>query len=223
MGYAVTARIAGLAFLVYIAAGLASLALTHMAGVGEGEIGERLASMAANATLLRYAALLDLLCALCALLLGAALFAITSAHGAAAAAFAMSCRFIEAALIAASLSETLDVLDLAVETPAAGEPALSVASYALQSEVLLTSVFFAVGSLVFAVLFVRARSIPRSLAWLGVFASLLLVIVLPLQLVGLLDDPRLAWAWAPMLAFEAPLGLWLLIMGVKSPDQRRRS
>ena len=221
MGFAITARIAGLAFLLYIAAGLSSLALTHIAGAGEGEIGERLASMAANASLLRYAALLDLLCALCALILGAAFFAMTSAHGVAAAAFAMSCRFIEAGLIAASLSESLDVLDLAVEAPAAGEPLQSLASFALRSEVLLTSVFFAVGSLVFAALFVRARSIPRALAWLGVIASLLLVFVLPLQLVGLLDDPRLAWAWAPMLAFEVPLGLWLLIVGVRGPDQRR--
>lgn len=223
MGFVISARIAGLAFLLYIAAGLSSLALTQMAGAGDGEIGEKLASMAANASLLRYAALLDLLCALCALILGAALFAMTSAHGVAAAAFAMSCRFIEASLIAASISEGLDVLDLAIEAPAAGEPMQSLASYALRSEVLLTSVFFAVGSLVFSVLFLRARSIPCTLAWLGVYASLILVIVLPLQLVGLLNDPRLAWAWAPMLAFEVPLGLWLLIVGVKSPDQRRRS
>lgn len=221
MGYAVTARIAGLAFLLYIAAGLGSLALTHMAGTSEGEIGARIASMAANASLMRYAALLDLLCAICALTLGATLFAMTSAYGAAAAAFAMSCRVIEGGLIAASLSEGLQVLALAMEEAPVGETARAVASFALRGEVLLTSLFFAVGSLVFAALFVRARLIPRALAWLGVLASFLLVFVLPLQLVGLVDDSRLAWAWAPMLAFEVPLGLWLLVMGVRSDGQRR--
>jgi hypothetical protein len=61
----------------------------------------------------------------------------------------------------------------------------------------------------------RARSIPVALAWLGVVASVLLVILLPVQVAGLV--PRgLAWPiWMPMLAFELILAVWLIFKGTR--------
>src|SRR5712691_3715900 len=41
--------------------------------------------------------------------------------------------------------------------------------------------FFAVGSTLFCWLLLRGRMIPAALAWLGVLASVLLVVILPLQ------------------------------------------
>ena len=70
------------------------------------------------------------------------------------------------------------------------------------------------GSTLFSYLFLRARSIPVSLAWLGVFASVLLVVAVPLQLAGFLRGPVTSFIWIPMLAFEVTLALWLLIKGV---------
>ncbi len=88
------------------------------------------------------------------------------------------------------------------------------------------AIFFAVGSLLFCWLFLRGRLIPVALAWLGVLASALLVVVLPLQLAGLFGGPT-SWAasatwlvWLPMLAFEATLALWLLVKGVARPVGR---
>jgi hypothetical protein len=52
------------------------------------------------------------------------------------------------------------------------------------------------------------------LAWLGVFASVLLVVCLPLQLAGFLHGLVTSLMWIPMAAFEVPLGIWLLIKGV---------
>lgn len=52
------------------------------------------------------------------------------------------------------------------------------------------------------------------LAWLGVVASILVVVCLPLQLAGVLHGPITQLIWLPMAAFEIPLGLWLLIKGV---------
>ncbi|OQW56658.1 MAG: hypothetical protein A4S17_13560 [Proteobacteria bacterium HN_bin10] len=172
--------------------------------------------MAENVALLRYAALLDLVCAFCALTLAVTLYALTSAHGATTAMLAMVCRIVEGVLVTTSLSDSLAILWLADE-PAESSGAVHVlASYVMRSEVTLTSIFFAAGSFLFAWLLLRGRLIPAPLAWLGVFASLLLLVVLPPQLVGLASDPRLAAAWLPMLLFEVPLALWLIVRGVRS-------
>jgi hypothetical protein len=56
--------------------------------------------------------------------------------------------------------------------------------------------------------------IPSPLAWLGVLASVLLVVALPLQLVGILSGLVTQLMWIPMAAFEIPLGVWLIVKGV---------
>ena len=55
--------------------------------------------------------------------------------------------------------------------------------------------------------------IPVGLAWLGVLASVLLVVLCPLQLAGLLGGPVTQFMWLPMLVFEVVLALWLIIKG----------
>lgn len=85
------------------------------------------------------------------------------------------------------------------------------------------AIFFAVGSTLFCWLLLRGRMIPAALAWLGVIASVLLVVILPLQLAGLFGgqttwSASVTWLiWLPMLAFEVALALWLLIKGVALP------
>jgi hypothetical protein len=83
-----------------------------------------------------------------------------------------------------------------------------------------SAIFFAVGSALFCWLLLRGRMIPTALAWLGVLASVLLVVILPLQLAGLFGGP-MSWSasitwlvWLPMLVFEVPFALWLMIKGV---------
>jgi hypothetical protein len=55
-----------------------------------------------------------------------------------------------------------------------------------------------------------------ALARLGVLASVLLVVVLPLELAGL-SGPVTGFIWLPMLVFEVALALWLMIKGVAPP------
>ena len=76
------------------------------------------------------------------------------------------------------------------------------------------STAFAVGSTIFAYLFLRARSIPLWLAWLGVGGSLLMVLILPLQGMGVIKSGVMAIAWLPLLVLEVTLGLWLMIKGI---------
>jgi hypothetical protein len=59
--------------------------------------------------------------------------------------------------------------------------------------------------------------IPVPLGWLGVVASVLLVVALPLELAGVLRGAVTQLIWLPMAAFEIPLGFWWLIKG----DTRR--
>ena len=55
------------------------------------------------------------------------------------------------------------------------------------------------------------------LAWLGVLASALLVVGLPLELAGVLSGSVVQFLWIPMAAFEIPLALWLIVRGVGAP------
>lgn len=90
-----------------------------------------------------------------------------------------------------------------------------------------SAIYFAVASLLFSWLLLRGRMIPAVLAWLGVLASGLLVVVLPLQLAGLFGG-SMSWSasitwivWLPMLAFEVTLALWLMIKGVNIEQQEK--
>ena len=76
--------------------------------------------------------------------------------------------------------------------------------------------------MIFSYLLLRGRMVPVSIAWLGVFASGLLVVVLPLQLAGLSTGPLTAgyYPWLPALVFQVVLALWLLIKGVATPAPR---
>ncbi|HSL31104.1 MAG TPA: DUF4386 family protein [Anaerolineales bacterium] len=160
------ARVAGLAFLLYIAVGITSMALPEEMQVAD---------------------LLSLLMSFSALVLGVTLYALTRDQAPALAMMALVCRVLEAVPV--------------------GEPAI----------------FFAVASTIFSWLLLRGQMIPVPLGWLGVIASALLAVILPLQVAGLFGGP-MAWSgavtwlvWLPMLVYEVVLALWLLVKGAATP------
>ena len=162
------ARVAGFAFLLYIAAGIISL------GVGKSQFSD----------------LLLLLQSFSALVLGVTLFALTYKQGLALATLALTFRVVEAVQY--------------------GESAI----------------YFAVASMLFAWLLLRGAMVPSALAGLGVIASALLVVILPLQLAGLFGG-AMSWSssgtwlvWLPMLVFEVGLALWLLVKGVQVDSRK---
>lgn len=217
------ARIAGFTFLFYIAAGIASLVLFGRATSGEG-IAAKLAGIAQHASDVRITVVLDLLQCFSALVLAVTLYAITREQDPDLAMLALTCRVGEGVIAAIGIPSTLGLLWLAT---AAGESAPDTAAahalgaFLLRGNVALTATFFAVGSTLFSYLLLSGRMIPIPLAWLGVVASVLLVVGLPLQLAGFLRGPVTSLMWLPMLAFEVPLALWLLIKGVAIPAPMR--
>ena len=212
------AAVAGFAFLFYIAIGIVQMALSGTAGAtGTAAV---LARMAQHATEVRVNVVLGLLTCLTALVLAATLHEMTRAHGPSLALIGMSCRVCEGLIGGLSSPVVLGTLWLgmaggpdAATTSAAGSVLLHI--QALYPTV--AAIFFAVGSALFSWLFLRGRMVPAALAWLGVIASALLVVGLPLQLTGALHGAFSQLMWLPMAAFEIPLGLWMLIKGVASP------
>jgi hypothetical protein len=209
------ARIAGVTFLVYIAAGLTSMVVHARATSGHG-IPARLATLATHSGDVGVVVLLGLVQCFAALILGVTLHAITREVDPDLAMMGLVCRVGEGLVGSLSIPDTLAALHLATsfEPNAAGTSATHVlGAYLLQGDMAFTATFFAVGSILFSVLLLRGRVIPIPLAWLGVAASVLLVVVLPLQLAGFVRGPITQLIWLPMLAFEVPLGGWLLVKG----------
>lgn len=218
------ARIAGVTFLVYIAATITSMVLYARATSGDG-VPAQLATIAQHATAVRLTVLLGLLQNLSALVLAVTLYAITREQDPDLAMLALACRVAEG-ITGMDVSQTLGLLWLATASgpsaPDAGA-AHALGAFFLKTETSFnaSAFFFAVGSTLFWWLLLRGRMIPVALAWLGVLASILTVVCFPLQLVGLLGGPVTSFMWIPILLFEVALALWLIFKGVAAPAPRQ--
>ena len=219
------ARIAGFTFLFYIVVGIASMVLMNQATNAEGTAAI-LARVAEHASDLRIDIVLTLLQCFSALVLAVTLYGITRDEDQELAMLAMACRVGEGVFGAVGIPKELGLLWLATAGGGVGAPDAAAAN-ALGAFVLMPdpnppigAIFFAVGSTLFSYLLLRGRMIPASLASLGVFASVLLVVGLPLQLAGFFTGPLTGYQWLPMLVFEVVLAFWLLIKGVAMPMKR---
>lgn len=221
------ARVAGFTFLLYIATGLSDLALFNRATGGAKGTAATLASLAQHEALVRLTILFTLLEAGCALVLGVTLYALTRDQDRDLSVMALCCRAGEGLIGVQSAVRTLALLSVATASTSAAAPDAA-AAQALGALLLkhagwdgsVAATLFAVGSTLYCYLFLRARSIPVSLAWLGVFASALLVVLLPPQLAGFVTGPVTLYMWLPMLVFEVTFALWLIIKGVAAPVTR---
>jgi len=218
------ATVAGFAFLVYIAAALTGMILFGRASAGEG-VAARLASLAQHATQARVAFLLELVGCVCALVLAVTLWAITRDADPDLAMWILVCRAGEGVIGVVAMENMLGRIWLATAAGAAApDPAaagaLGAVLFQLPNEA-IGAFLFALGSIAFAYLLLRDRMVPAALAWIGVIASALLVVALPLELAGFLRGPIAQAVWIPMLAFEVPLGLWLMIKGAAMPARRQ--
>jgi hypothetical protein len=206
------ARLAGFLFLFYIATGVTSMVLFGQATGGAQGTPATLASIAQHATAVRLTVLLALLTFVDAVVLAVALYGLTRHQDPHLAVLALCCRVSEGVIGAISAVTTLGLLSVATASSSDALGALLLKQGGWTGTI--AAFCFALGSTIYCYLFLRARSIPVPLAWLGVLASLILVVALPLQLAGFLSGTVTSLIWIPMFLFEVPLGLWLLIKGV---------
>lgn len=189
---------------------------------GAEDTAAKLAGIAAHVGMMRVNILLTLLQVAYAVVLGVTLYALTRDEDGELAIMALCCRVAEGVVGATAIIRSLALLSIATASTAAAAPDAA-GSQALASllfrmggwTVVIAATCFAVGSLLFSYLFLRARSIPVWLAWLGVVASALLVVALPLRLAGFVSGPVVTgYIWLPMLVFEVVFAFWLIIKGV---------
>ncbi len=218
------ARIAGIAFLFYIVTGIPTMILMNRATNADG-VAAQLAAVAAHLSDVRVAALLTLASSFCAVALGVFLYAITRDEDADLALMGLACRVTEGVIGAMAVQGPLRLAWLA---RASGGQALDPQTARTLGELLLNapgsiagSMFFAVGSLLFSWLMLRGRMIPAALAWLGLVASILWVVGLPLQTLGILRGSATYALWLSMAAFEIPFAIWLILKGVAAPLRLR--
>ena len=214
-----SARLAGIAFVVYIAVGITGSVL-YARGTTGATMAAKLASVPGHLTEIRVSLILTILSAICALSLAVTLYGVTRDEDHEVAMFGMVCRAGEGILGIFTVT-TLGMLWLGTTSGAdAPDAAIAPALGSLLSKfgawkATTCAFLFALGSTAFAWLLMRGRMIPRWLALLGVFASVDLVIMLPLQLAGLVSG-TIAYVvmWLPMLIFELVLAVLLIRSGV---------
>ncbi len=220
------ARIAGFFFLFYIATGITNLILFGKATSGAEGTTAKLAVIAQHATTVRVTVLLTLCGFVSAVVIAVTIYALTRDVDRDLALLAMCFRVTEGVIAAVSATRTLQLLAVATASTALAAPnAAAAQAYGgllLNQEGWtgsIAAICFVMGSTLYCYLFLRARSIPVLLAGLGVLASVLLLVALPLELVGFIKVPFLMWM--PMLVFEVAFALWLLIKGVAMPARRQ--
>ena len=211
------AGVAGFAFLFYIAVGITQLVLSSPTHAERAAA--RLALIAQHAWRIRTNIVLSLVICVTAVVLATALYAITRDEDRDLAVVALAFRLGEGLLVAFGMLTSLGLLWLATDKDAVQATTLAELLMHIQGwNVTLTATLFALGSTVFSWLLLRGRMIPIPLAWLGVVASVLLVVGLPLRLVDVLSGSVTQLLWLPMAVFEIPLGFWLMLRGVRSAD-----
>ncbi len=220
------ARVAGFTYLFYAAIGICSELLMNRARGVDGD-SAKLARIGEYATDVRMTILLTLLECFSALVLAVALYGITRDVDQELAMLAMACRVAEGVLGSLRIPDYSGLLWLAKAGVGTGAPDIPTTN-ALRAFLLMPgpsvpigAIFFAVGSTIFSYLLLRGRMVPVSIAWMGVFASGLLAVGLPLQLAGFFTGPLTGYyQWLPALVFQTVLALWLLIKGVATPGTR---
>jgi len=220
------ARVAGFTYLFYAAIGICSELLMNRARGVDGD-SAKLARIGEYATDVRMTILLTLLECFSALVLAVALYGITRDVDQELAMLAMACRVAEGVLGSLRIPDYSGLLWLAKAGVGTGAPDIPTTN-ALRAFLLMPgpsvpigAIFFAVGSTIFSYLLLRGRMVPVSIAWMGVFASGLLAVGLPLQLAGFFTGPLTGYyQWLPALVFQTVLALWLLIKGVATPATR---
>ena len=222
------ARLAGILFLLYIATGIGSMILIGHIANGARDNAATLAAYAQHATAVRVDALLTFLQFLYAVGLAVTIYALTREIDRELALLAFCCRFTEGVIAAFAAIRTLGLLSIATTTTVTEVPdvAQTVRGMLLQADsatAMIAATCFAVGSTIYCWLFLRARSTPLWMACLGVAASVLLVVGLPLRILAFIPGPITVYLWMPMLVFELVFAFWLIFKGVTTPALRIRA
>lgn len=182
-------------------------------------------SLRASDSLVRIAAVTDLVCFISDMALAAAFYVVLRRTSRGLAAFAALLRTADAVILASSTVALFAALRLVSGAPYlrtfAPEQLDSLARllFGVRADAMnIGWVLLGLGHLVFAWLWLKSRYVPRLLAAGGILASLLIAIT-PLAMMispPLRETIGLSYM-APMFVYEVVLGTWLLARGIREP------
>jgi uncharacterized protein DUF4386 len=217
------ARLAGFLFLWLIITGLAgSLLASRIAGSGAfAEVAKRIT---ASEHLYRLALASELVETLSALLLAFALYAMLRPVNQLLAQMAMYWRVAESLI--GCVGMIFGFARLRVYTspqsllaPEHSQALVDLTRYAGSATFNTGALCFSIGSLIFFYLFFKSSYIPRILAGLGVFASVVVTVICFGSLIFPEYSGKLQYGWAPMAIAEVVTGIWLMVFGVKAKSE----
>jgi hypothetical protein len=224
-GQQTTARLVGFLYLFAMALSIFGEAFVRGRMIVPRDAVQTATNIAASETLFRLSIVTDLLLYVCDIVLFWGLYVILKRINQNAVMLATFMRIVETAILAVTTltafialrllggGSYLDVIETA-QLQALARAFLSVYGIGLS----IGFVFLGLGSAVFSYVWLKSRYIPRALAWLGIFGSLILSIFSLATMVY----PRV-WEvmgmvyMMPMGLYEVGLGFWLLIKGIQAP------
>ncbi len=197
------------------------------------ETTDALTAIADGAGQFRASIVIDLVSHVCIIALAGALFLSFSSHNKPLALIGTLWRVVEGIILALNEMVNSVLLVVAQEfVSATGTEAVALET--LGRTLLFTEqwsygigmTFFALGSLMFAILFVIKQPVPLPLAWLGAVASFIVVaetwlgLAVPSYLFGASSNPFLIVLFLPIMIYEIVLGIWLLRGGLDSEPHK---
>jgi hypothetical protein len=228
-----TIRLLGAAFLIVFVASMLSGALLDSA-VGTGSISDILVNVANNLTLMRISILVELVTSIGIVALAALLYIVLHEQHRIISLVALGWWLAEAIILAVSKIGAFALIPLSLEYVAAGapdsSPTGSMGYFQTLGDFLYYGVdrqgwaihmlFFSLGGILWYYLFYRSKYIPRVLSIWGVVAVSLVAINVVLVLFDRSIELQMILL-APYLVFEALIGPWLMVKGIRGGSETR--
>jgi len=225
-----TIRLLGAAFLfVFIASMLSGLLLTSV--VGSGSISDILVNISDNLSMMRISILFGLVTSIGIVVLAALLYIVFYKQNKIIALVALGLYLGEAITLAVSKIGLFGLIPLSLELVKAGAPEPSYFQtlgdflyYAVyQQGDNIHMLFFCLGAILWYYLFFRSRYIPRVLSvWgLATVCPLLIITLLALYNRDLGAAIPVLIIGAPYIVFEALIGPWLMVKGIRDGSETK--
>jgi hypothetical protein len=216
-----TIRLLGAAFLIVFVASMLSGSLLNSA-VGTGSISDNLVNISNNLTLMRISILVELVTSVGIVALAALLYTVLHEQHRIISLVALGWWLAEAIILAVSKIGAFALIPLSLEYVAAGTPDSSYFQtlgdflyYGVDRQGwAIHMLFFCLGGILWYTLFYRSKYIPRVLSAWGLVAVSLVTINILLVLYDRSFDLVMI-ALAPYLVFEALIGPWLMVKGIR--------
>ena len=220
-----TPRLLGAAFLLVFVASMLSGTLLSSA-VGTGSISDNLVNISNNLTLMRISILVELVTSIGIVVLAVMLYVVLHKQNKIIALVALGWWLAEAITLAVSKIGAFALIPLSLEYVKAGAPDSSYFQalgdffyYGFDRQGwAIHMLFFSLGGILWYTLFYRSKYIPRALSIWGVVAVTLVAINVMLVLYDRNIELQMILL-APYLLFEALIGPWLMVKGIRDGSE----